>query len=130
MDNPNNSSTKPQTFDADTAQPFCSRAGGSRHDAYIDAAGSICLLCKGRTQRGGVAINLGALAWLEQRSGGRFVRLINRGSLFDVTLRLEDLPRVEARGQGSDAYMFVDPCDVTCPPFPPLTGANPADAPF
>ena len=130
VDQIDNSSTNPQTFDADTAYPYCARVAG-RHDAYVDARRSLCLVCKGRTQRGGVAINEGALRWLEAWRGGRFVRLINPVSGFDVTISLENLPRGEVRGHGDGAYMFVDPADVTCPPFPPpLGGGNPDDAPF
>lgn len=44
-----------QTFDAATARHFNRRPGGSRHHAYEDGHGNICLWCQGRSPRGGAA---------------------------------------------------------------------------
>jgi hypothetical protein len=64
-------------FDAKTARRIKKNVVGSPHSAFADAMGNICLLGRGRMSGGGVAFNKGALAWLGEQEGGRFIRAIN-----------------------------------------------------
>ena len=74
---------KTKCFDAKTAKRIKKNVVGSPHSAFADAAGNICLLGRGRLSGGGVAFNKGALAWLEEQDGGRFIRAINLTTGFD-----------------------------------------------
>lgn len=109
-----------QTFDAATARHFNRRPGGSRHHAYIDAAGSICLWCQGRSPRGGAAVSLSALEWLREREGSKFVRLTNPNGKLDEVVPLDDLPEKEPRDGPGGAYIFIDPEDLRGPDFAPV----------
>jgi hypothetical protein len=115
------------TFDVSTANPFESRVGGSPHHTYRDANGNMCLVCVGKSPNGGVAVNQGALDRLvEWKEGARFVRLINEGSRFDVTVELEALPKKPTLDGRYGAYTFFDPADCgTPPPFPPPADDRP-----
>lgn len=115
-----------QTFDAATARPFNRRPGGSRHHAYEDASGNICLWCQGSSPRGGVAVNLSALKWLRERDGGTFVRLTNPNGKFDEVVPLDELPDKELRDGLGGPYIFIDPEDLRSPDFGPVGD----DAPF
>jgi hypothetical protein len=120
--------TNPKTtFDVSTAKPFESKVGGSPHHTYRDANGNICLVCVSTSAGGGVAVNQSGRDWLEERKDvGRFVRLINQGSAFDKTVRLEDLPEKPTLDGRYGAYKFFDPVDFgTPPPFPPRADDHP-----
>ena len=108
------------TFDAATARHFNRRPGGSRHHAYIDAAGSICLWCQGRSPRGGAAVSLSALEWLREREGSKFVRLTNPNGKLDEVEPLGELPEKEPRDGPGGAYIFIDPEDLRRPDFAPV----------
>lgn len=118
-----------RTFDAATARHFNRRPGGSRHHAYID--GSVCLVCESRSSGEGVAVNIGALEWLNKQDGARFVRLKHPGTGWDIILPLDELPENEVREGRSGHYMFIDPDDLGGPPFPPMPdGAEVKAVPF
>ncbi len=109
-----------QDFDAATARHFNRRPGGSRHHAYQDAAGNVCLWCRGRSPRGGAAVSLSALAWLREREGGKFVRVTNAHGRLDEVVPLDDLPEKEPRDGPGGAYIFIDPEDLRGPDFAPV----------
>lgn len=115
------------TFDVSTANPFERGVGGSLHDTYRDANGNMCLVCVGRLHNGGVAVNQGARDRLgEWKEGARFVRLINEGSRFDVTVQLEELPKKPTRDGPYGPYVIFDPADFEAPPpFPPRADDRP-----
>lgn len=117
-----------KTFDAATARHLRARPGGSRHHAYTDGNGSVCLVCESRSSGEGVAVNIGALDWLRRRDGARFVRLKHPGTGWDVILPLDELPENEVREGRGGRYMFVDPDDLGGPPFPPMPEGVEANA--
>ena len=118
---------KTYSFDAKTAKRIKKNVVGSPHSAFADAAGSICLLGRGRLPGGGVAFNKGALAWLEEQTGGRFIRAINVTTGFDRLAALDDLPRDHNHDQRD--YIVLDPEDFEEERFPPLSASG-GNAPF
>ncbi len=114
-------------FDAGTAKHLENGVGGSRHRAYIDANGAVCLFCESESGLGGVAVSVCALDWLEEQQGAeRYVRLKNKLSGFDVTVTFEKLPKKPIRDGHYGPYVIFDPADFgTPPPFPPPADGNP-----
>ncbi|MEO0487553.1 MAG: hypothetical protein AAF092_16740 [Pseudomonadota bacterium] len=112
--------TEQTIFDAASAQHFNRRPGGSRHHAYTDANGSVCLWCRGRSPRGGAAVSLSALAWLRERDGAKFVRLTNPARGLDEIVPLAELPEKDTRDGPGGSYIFIDPEDLHGPDFAPV----------
>jgi hypothetical protein len=114
-------------FDAGTAKHLENGVGGSRHRAYIDDNGAVCLFCESKSGLGGVAVSVGALDWLGgQQSAERYVRLKNEVSGFDVTVQLEELPKKPPRDGQYGPYVIFDPADFEAPPpFPPRADDRP-----
>ncbi len=114
-------------FDAGTAKHLEDGVGGSRHAAYSDANGAVCLLCAGKSDLGGVLVNMCALDWLREQQGvERYVRLKNKLSGFDVTVTFEKLPKKTIRDGHYGPYVIFDPADFEAPPpFPPRADGNP-----
>jgi hypothetical protein len=108
------------TFDRATARVFNRRPGGSRHIAYQDGAGSICLWVRSDLERGGCAISASAIEWLDGMPGAHFLRLTNERGRLDVVMPMDQVPMGEAREGRHGRYFIVDPDDLTGPPFPPL----------
>lgn len=91
------------------------KVAGSRHDAYEDDAGNICLESRSRHPKGGVAVSQAAIEWMqEQNCSGRFVRLINLTTKFheivplDAVLPLDWLPYDEP-------FAIIKPDDLLIP---------------
>ncbi|TKD25119.1 hypothetical protein FBT96_03790 [Rhodobacter capsulatus] len=114
-------------FDAKSAKRIKKNVVGSPHSAFADALGNICLLGRGRLSGGGVAFNKGALAWLGEQDGGRFIRAINLTTGFDRLAALDDLPNDQNHDQRD--YIVLDPEDFEEERFPPLSTLD-NDAPF
>ena len=85
------------------------------------------LLGRGRLSGGGVAFNKGALAWLEEQEGGRFIRAINPTTGFDRIAAPDDLPDDHNHDQRD--CIVLDPEDFEEERFPPLSASD-NDAPF
>ena len=96
-------------FDAATARVFNRRPGGSRHFAYEDHAGSVCLWCRSELARGGVAISASAVEWLGKQEGAKFIRLTNAKSSTDIVLPLEEVPFGQERIGPTGVYHIIDP---------------------
>jgi len=114
------------TFDAATARMFNRRPGGSRHFAYEDATGAVCLWCSSKLARGGVAISASAVDWLAATPGERFIRLTNPKGDLDIVLPLDQVPLGPVREGDFGSYYIVDPKDLRGPDF----GTVGEDAPF
>lgn len=114
-------------FDAKTAKRIKKNVLGSPHSAFADEMGNICLLGRGRMSGGGVAFNKGALHWLGEQEGGRFIRAINLTTGFDRLAALDDLPNDQSHDQRD--YIVLDPEDFEEERFPPLS-ASADDSPF
>lgn len=112
-------------FDAATARVIARRPGGSRHFAYEDYVGSVCLWCRSELARGGVAISASAVEWLGKQEGARFIRLTNAKSSTDEILPLEEVPFGPERIGPTGAYFIIDPEDLAGPVFTEV-----AEAPF
>ena len=118
---------KNNCFDAKTAKRIKKNVVGSPHSALADALGNICLLGRGRLSGGGVDFNKGALAWLGEQDGGRFIRAINLTTGFDRLAAPADLPDDHNHDQRD--YIVLDPEDFEEERFPPLSTSG-DDAPF
>jgi len=105
------------TFDVATAQIFNRRPGGSRHLAYQDANGSICLWCRSELARGGVAINASAVEWLKAKPGEHSIRLTNPKGDLDIVLPLDQVPLEQEREGRFGGYYIVDTRDLLVPDF-------------
>lgn len=106
-------------FDANTAKLFEKNVAGSRHNAYRDAHGNICLTCISTTENGGVAMNEAAFNGFKEQQGDKFVRLINQAGKFDITVPLSELPKSFREGRHG-RYCFYDADDFRDgPEFPP-----------
>jgi hypothetical protein len=114
-------------FDGKTAKRIKKNVVGSPHSVFADATGNICLLGRGRLSGGGVAFNKGALSWLGEQEGGRFIRAINLTTGFDRLAALDDLPDDHNHDQRD--YIVLDPEDFEEERFPPLSTSD-NDAPF
>lgn len=108
------------SFDAATARIFNRRPGGSRHLAYQDANGSICLWCHSDLARGGVAVSAGAVEWLDGMPGAHFIRLTNAKGGLDVVLAADQVPLGPERSGYHGAYHIVDQRDLAVPDFSPV----------
>lgn len=97
----------------------------SRHFAYEDDAGSVCLWCRSELARGGVAISASAVEWLGRQEGPKFVRLTNAKSSTDEILPLEEVPFGQERTGPTGVYHIIDPEDLAGPVFTEV-----AEAPF
>jgi hypothetical protein len=117
------------TFDRATARVFNRRPGGSRHIAYQDGAGSICLWVRSNLENGGCAITASAIEWLDGMPGAHFIRLTNERGRLDVVMPMDQVPMGEAREGPYGRYFIVDRDDLTSPPFPPLRDFG-DDVPF
>jgi len=113
------------TFEAATARMFNRRPGGSRHFAYQDEAGAVCLWCRSELARGGVAISASAVEWLGKQEGAKFVRLTNAKSGTDTILSFDQVPFGQERTGPTGAYHIIDPEDLSGPVFTDV-----AEAPF
>lgn len=118
------------SFDRATARVFNRRPGGSRHVAYRDDAGSICLWVRSDLDRGGCAVSASAIEWLEGMPEGRFIRLTNERGRLDVILPLDQVELGQAREGRHGPYYIVDPDDLRDPDFPPLRDFDGDDVPF
>lgn len=107
------------SFDRDTARIFNRRPGGSRHLAYKDAAGSICLWVKSTLGGGGCAISANAIEWLDSMPGDHFVRLTNEIGKLDEIMARADIPMGEGREGQFGPYFIVELDDLRedAPPF-------------
>lgn len=114
-----------ENFDASTAEVFNRRPGGSRHAAYKDASGAICVWCRSKLARGGVAITASAIEWLEKMDGPKFVRLTNPNGKLDIILPLDEMPLGETRDGPLGIYYIVDLDEVRVPKFTPVMEAVP-----
>lgn len=114
-----------QDFDAATARVFNRRPGGSRHIAYQDGAGSICLWVRSDLERGGCAVSTSAIEWLDGMPGAHFIRLTNERGRLDVILPMDQVELGSVREGRHGAYHIVDPDDLRDPDFPPV-----GDTPF
>ncbi|WP_461473301.1 hypothetical protein [Pararhodobacter sp.] len=113
------------SFDRATARVFNHRPGGSRHIAYQDGAGSICLWVRSDLERDGCAISASAIEWLDGMPGAHFIRLANARGRLDVVMPMDQVPMDqvpmgEAREGRHGRHFIVDPDDLTGPPFAPL----------
>jgi hypothetical protein len=108
------------SFDRATARVFNRRPGGSRHIAYQDGAGSICLWVRSELERGGCAVSASAIDWLDGMPGAHFIRLTNERGRLDVILRLDQVPMSGARDGRHGTYFTVDPEELSGESFPPL----------
>ena len=63
------------------------------HWVYRDAFGNICMQCNSSLSRGAVAVHEFTLSAFSKLPGAKFIRLTNRGSRFDITCRLDELPK-------------------------------------
>jgi hypothetical protein len=108
------------TFDRATARVFSRRPGGSRHLAYQDGAGSICLWVQSELQGGGCAVSASAVEWLAGMPGAHFIRLTNERGRLDAILPVGEVPLGEARDGLHGRYFIVDPDDLNPPDFPPI----------
>ena len=109
-----------EKFDSETAEVYNRRAGGSNHAAYRDASGAICLWCRSKLSRGGVAITASAIEWLDTMDGVKFVRLTNPNGKLDIILPLEQVPLGTTREGPLGVYYIVDPDVVRVPTFTPV----------
>ena len=110
----------PTTFDKSTAESFASNVADSPHHAYRDADGAICLVCMSATVRGGVFVNEGALKWLREQQGAKYVRVINPASELDITGPLLQFPNKTFRDGPFGRYCIVDANDFgNGPDYPP-----------
>lgn len=107
-------------FDRATARVFNCRPGGSRHIAYQDGNGSICLWVRSELERGGCAISAAAVEWLGTMSGAHFLRLTNERGKLDAILPFDQVPIGQPREGRHGQYFVVDPDDLSSPDFPPL----------
>ena len=106
------------TFDAATARMFNRRPGGSRHFAYEDATGAVCLWCHSKLARGGVAISASAVDWLATAQGERFIRLTNPKGDLDIVLPLDQVPPWGRCAKAiSEPTYIVDPEGLARPGF-------------
>ena len=108
------------SFDRATARVFNRRPGGSRHVAYQDGAGAVCLWVRSDLERGGCAISASALEWLDGMPGAHFIRLSNDRGRLDVILPLDQVPMTGAREGRHGPYFIVDPDDLHGEAFPPV----------
>ena len=113
---------KSNCFDAKSAKRIKKNVAGSPHSAFADAMGNICLLGRGRMPGGGVAFNKGALSWLGEQEGGRFIRAINLTTGFDRLAALDDLPDDHNHDQRD--YIVLDPEDFEEERFPPFSTSD------
>ena len=109
-----------ENVDAATARVFNRRPGGSRHIAYQDSAGAICLWVRSDLERGGCAVSASAIEWLDGMPGAHFIRLTNERGRLDVILPMDQVPMSGARDGRHGPYFIVDPDDLNGETFPPL----------
>lgn len=104
-------------FDAASAQMFNRRPGGSRHFAYEDSSGAVCLWCRSDLARGGVAISASAVEWLATMQGECFIRLTNPKGKLDMVLPVDQVPLGQVRDGHFDGYYIVNQRDLHGPDF-------------
>lgn len=111
-------------FDYETARILKRHAGGTRHTAYQDAAGSICLWVENNHQWGGCTISANAIKWLDELPGAHFIRLTNKRSELDEIIARWRVPFGRLHTGPHGDYFNIDLADLRGPIFSPVTASR------